>query len=141
MWTNLRILPDTLLRAIGLLAVSWGFVLVYEATVPEPVGADIGEGLLSFALLIGASAGWAAWDASRRSVLPVAVTWVAAGLLTSVGMAPLVVEARSLTEVLAHLGGVDPFWAGLVAVPALLSAGLVVAVRLALRPAVGPPSA
>jgi hypothetical protein len=110
MWTFLRILPDTLVRGFGLLALSWAFVLVYEAVPSEQVDADIGEGLLAFALLIGASAGWAAWDASRRPLLPVAVTWVAAGLLTSVGMAPLVEQARSLEEVFAHLGAVDPFW-------------------------------
>ena len=134
MSTFLRILPDTLLRSAGLLALSWAFTRVYEATVAEPIGADIGEGLLSFALLLAAAAGWAAWDASRRRFLPVAVTWVATGLLTSVGMAPLVNEAGSLAEALAQLGAVDPFWAGLVVVPALSSAGLVAAVRVATRP-------
>jgi hypothetical protein len=137
--TNLlRLLPDTLVRAAGLLAVSWAFVTVYEATVPEPIGADIGEGLLAFALLVAAAAGWAAWDASRRPLPLVAVTWAGTGLLTSAGMGLVVASVGSWDEALANLGPVDAFWTCLVAVPALASAGLVALVRLGTRPSPGP---
>ena len=132
--TLLRVLPDTLVRTAALLAGTWAFTLLSEAATPGPVGADIGEGLLTFALLVMVAAGWAAWDAAQRGLPPVVVTWVATGLLTSVGLAALAISsASSWREVLSHLGGVDTFWAGLVVVPALASAGLVAVVRAAGR--------
>ena len=128
-----RLPLDVAIRIAALVALDWAFARLYEAVVPPPVGADIGEGLLGFMLTMTAAAVWAAVDGRNRSFRRLAVTWVivgvAAGIAMTAGTQLDGYAPPDWTVFRSDLRDVAPFLAGLVIVPALGAGGLVTALR------------
>jgi hypothetical protein len=91
--------------------------------------ANIGLGLLVFALLALASVGWAFVDGTRRTLGAVALIWAAVGCVIAVGwwLALAITaadESMSVAELLAADAGGIAFAFGVIAVPALLGAAV-----------------
>ena len=133
-----RVPIDILLRVAGMAALDWGFGRLYEEVAAPPVGADIGEGLLGFLLVVSAAGMWAAADGRNRSFRRLALTWVVVGVAAGVAMtAGVQLDGYAPPDwavFRSDLRDVAPFLAGLVIVPAFASGGLVTAVRDLTRP-------
>ena len=128
-----------LIRVVTLLAGLWAHDRLwnwyfYTRTGDEAVGADIGEGLVAFALTALVAAVWAAFDAGHRSFGLVAGTWVATGVAVAAAFAVRAGYADG-GAVWTDLAALSPFLVGLVAFPALFGAGLVAVVRSSRAPA------
>lgn len=112
-----------LLRTAVLAAIWLAGVLGATQLGDRDGGANIGVGLLMFALLLTAAGAWGAADSVRQPHQQVVITWVAVaaamGLLVPVST--YVAESGSSWRVLvSDLIQVGPFIAALVAAPALL---------------------
>lgn len=132
MRTTLRAVLDIIFRVAVFVVGNLTYTWLYETVVPTPLDADIGEGLLAFALLMAVAAVWGAWDGDRRGLARASAIWVPAGLITGAVMAftiGLGDPGNNLKLMLAELTGTGPFLAGLVVVPALLAASLAAAIR------------
>lgn len=137
MRTTLRAVLDIIFRVVVFVVADLTYTWLYETVVPTPLDADIGEGLLAFALVMGVAAVWGGWDGDRRGMGRTAVIWVPAGVITGAVMAftsGLGDPGNSLKLMLAELTGTGPFLAGLVVVPALAAAALGAAIRRAAVP-------
>lgn len=113
---------------VRILAVAASYAIVFgveRLRAGEDVGADIGVGLIWFAVLVVGSAAWGCRDARRRPVGPVVLTWLVVAVVVGVAM-PFVGAARGAgfdwAVVRSDLLRVSPFIAGLIAVPATLAA-------------------
>lgn len=106
------------------LATAWLACLLGIAQVSGKSGdANIGIGLLMFALLILAAGVWGTADGARQAYAQVATTWVAVaflmGLLVPV-FTYLTESGSSLRVLVSDMVQGAPFIAVLIAVPALL---------------------
>ena len=109
-----------LVRLVAILGGSALYTLAAIHLFPSE-DADIGAGLIFFALLIVVSGLWGLWDGLRASVLaPVFVRWAVVGVV--IGLAgPLRIffdEGRDVDVLLDDLLFLGPFLAGLVIAPA-----------------------
>lgn len=138
MRTTRRTLLAVVVRAAAFVAGEWAFTRVYEASVPATPGdADIGEGLLAFALIVLAALAWGVWDGYRRGFGRTALVWIASGALTGGVLAVTIgfgEQGNSLRLMLADLVDSGPFLAGLVVFPAVIAAGLAAIVHDAISP-------
>ena len=116
-----RVLLDVALRSVSLVVVSEAVAEIYGATSPSDDG--LGTGLTAMFALVCAAGGWGIWDGFRRDPLRLCVTWAATGLMVSLG-STVYSHARfgpwSWSELARDLPDGLLFWAGLVAVPAVL---------------------
>lgn len=123
----------TLVRVVVRLVVMLAALAAYYAAIPllfaDDSGANIGAGLISFALVVLVTLGWAYVDGRRRGASPTMVTWaivaVAFGLAWLLGLALVEPDdSMSLVERLRFDAFLAVWGAGLVLVPAGLGAGL-----------------
>lgn len=107
---------------LGLL--SWGLAeLGVGSRAERVVGADVGAGLIEFALLALVAFLWALRDGRQHRVVPAAVTWlVVAALYAAItAVRPQGFDAGINPDLLIRdLVDVSPFVFGLVAVPGVL---------------------
>ena len=118
---GVRILVRTTVLATGWVACLWGLAQVSN----EDGGANIGVGLLLFALLTLVAGAWGAVDGARQAYDRVVITWVAVALLMAV-LVPLFTYLRESGSawrvLLVDLAQLGPFIAVLITVPALVGA-------------------
>lgn len=112
-----------LIRASAFIAGWAVFYAVLAGTASTGEGANIGAGLLAFALTAGASGGWGFFDGRRMGIDRLAVIWAVTGILMGV----MVTVFIAVTD-----GGIDwrvlasdmlflvPFIATVMAGPAVL---------------------
>jgi tryptophan-rich sensory protein len=118
-----RILVRCVGIGAGLATYAWVAPRVWRT---EEGDANIGLGLLAFAVLMIASAAWALVDGTRRPFTAVAVVWLAVAAVISLGWTVTLAiaqadESMSTTDLLVADAGLVPFAFGLVVVPALLA--------------------
>ena len=113
------------------------FVAVEAMATDDAVGADIGVGLLAFALVFLGAGVWGLVDGLRLPGAATVVLWVIVGLMIGV-LVPLftaLMEFGFSWDTLEWRVAVpEVFLALLVAVPALVGVGLGVAIRSARQP-------
>lgn len=120
-----RNLLHVLLRA----AVVWGAAMLLGTlltlTTGRDGGANIGAGLLSFAVILVASLVWSVIDGRRHSRGWVLGVWAAVAVLVAIGVVLQIQGPGSgvdLTVLVSDLLSTGPFILGLVLVPALVGA-------------------
>ena len=120
----MRTVLHVLVRAVVVGVSSWlsGWLV---ATLSGGTDANIGAGLISFAVTMVLSFAWAAMDARRRGLTPVLFVWLPVAVL--VGLAtPFEIALGDggfdWDVIASDLAMVSPFTAALVAVPAILGA-------------------
>lgn len=120
----LHLLARTAVRVAVLSAAVAAFDTLYGLVVPPPGDADIGRGLLAFALAFSLSGLWGVADGARGRLLPAVAVWVltsvVGGLAWYVGFA--VVQTDATVSVVDNLR--DPsfffFTQWLVALPGVV---------------------
>lgn len=116
-----------LVRVAGLTAVWVGYIVLSPYLWPETADANIGMGLVGFALVMLVATGWALVDGERLYAGAAIVTW----LFSALGFAAVEAVRFSVLE-RAHGVALDPadrvsallFFAVLVSVPAVASAAI-----------------
>lgn len=115
----MRILLRTFVFAATWLVCVLGIAQVSE----KDGGANIGIGLLMFALLIAAGGLWGAVDGARHAYAQVAVTWVSVAVLMGL-LVPVFIylseSGASWRVLMSDVVQVGPLIAALIAAPALL---------------------
>lgn len=120
----MRIIVPILVRAVALAAVWALFSLFLPGRGDNQEGADIGAGVLGFALLFAVAAGWGVFDGRRRAYAQVALIWVPVAVLVGL-LVPVLVSlaepgfSQRVQVLLSDLLGVGPFIAALVGGSAL----------------------
>ncbi|MDO5744124.1 MAG: hypothetical protein Q4P23_06625 [Micrococcaceae bacterium] len=107
---------------VGLYLLVWVVLLRFE----ESSSANIGAGLISFAVIALLSALGGLYDGTRGGFSRLAITWVATAMLTAVALIALIDPFLpfDLEVFLFDLLELGPFMAALVAIPALLGGGV-----------------
>lgn len=107
------------------IAIIWLLCVLGLSQVGDPDGgANIGLGLLLFALLVVVGGAWGAADGARQAYSTVAVTWVVVAVLIGV-LVPVVTflrQSASWRVLISDLAQVAPFITVLIAASALLGA-------------------
>ncbi len=120
--TILKTVLAALIRGTVLFALMQAFIEIWTRAFPTE-DADIGAGLMAFALVIGAAAVWGFFDGRQHSVLRLIGTWGGAGAVVTVGLAVvLAFEGAGFdSSVLwSDLASGLPFFVPMVAVPATI---------------------
>jgi hypothetical protein len=121
MSTPVRTLVDIALRSVALLVLVEGVAELYAATNSDDDG--LATGLTAMFALAYAAAMWGLWAGFHRRPVPLCVTWVVTGLVVSIGStvySHLRFGEWSWSVLADDLRGGLVFWAGLVAVPAIV---------------------
>lgn len=119
--TSVRLLLDVVVRSVVLVALTEGVAATYAANAPDDDG--LATGLTAMFALACAAALWGVWDGFHRSPGRLCVTWVATGVLVTVGVTgwtQLESDSFSWSVLAGDLGTGLWFWAGLVAAPAIV---------------------
>ena len=120
--TSVRLVLDIALRSAVLLALTEVVAATYAAKNPEDDG--LGTGLMAMFAMACAAALWGVWDGFHRGPVQLCVTWVATGLLVSLGTtvySHLRYGEWSWSVLADDLASGLFFFAGLVFVPAIVS--------------------
>ncbi len=120
--TSLRLVLDIAVRSVTLVVLTEAVAATYAAKTPDDDG--LGTGLMAMFALVCAAALWGVWDGFHRGPLQLCVTWVATGLLVSLGTtvySHLRWDEWSWSVLADDLLSGLFFWAALVCVPAVVS--------------------
>lgn len=127
MSTIVRTLLDIAIRTGGLLGFHLLVLLLMWLLARDSTGgANIGAGLLAFALIIVISGLWGFYDGRRRGFGRLALIWVPTAVLTAVGMSLLFQSSLHIDVdvFLSDLRDSGGFLILVVLLPAVLSGGL-----------------
>ncbi len=127
MTTIFRTLLDIAIRTGGLLGFHLVVLLLMWLFARDSTGgANIGAGLLAFALIIVISGLWGFYDGRRRGFGRLALIWVPTAVLTAVGMSMLFQPSLPIDVdvFLSDLRDSGGFLILVVLLPAVLSGGL-----------------
>jgi len=122
-------LPAILVRLAALAVVVIAYTSLVVPMMSEQGDANIGAGLLAFAIVIVISLIWSVVDGRRAGLAPTAVRWAIVAVVLSIGWVLLLVvvegdDSMTTREAVGAAFGLVPFTIVLVLVPSLVGAAI-----------------